>query len=245
MMTCMKFTDYEMEVLQSFRDINPSIMFKPGHRVATISNNKNILAIANFPSTDFPSQAPIYDLSNLINSIRILGVNGKDSPDVNFLEKRVDIVSNRSRIKYYYAEPRMVTTPPDKIQTLGEPVVTTTLTMSDLHRMNTVASTYQLPDVCFSGKDGQLTAIVTDKRNSSSNSMEIELGETDKDFCFCMKVENLSVIRASGANNPSEGYRLELYECKVAKFIASISQRAQNSVDSLEYLIALEPDSEY
>jgi len=245
-MTCMKFTDYEMEVLQSFRDINPSIMFKPGNRVATISNNKNILAVANFPSTSFPNQAPIYDLSNLINSIKILGSsNSSNSPDVDFLEKRVDIVCNRSRIKYYYAEPRMVTTPPDKIQDIGSPVVTTTLTMADLHRMNTVASTYQLPDVCFSGRDGQLTAIVTDKRNSSSNSMEIELGETDREFCFCMKVENLSVIRSTGANNPSEGYDLELYECKVAKFIAKISQRAQSSVDSLEYLIALEPDSEY
>ncbi|UNH61277.1 sliding clamp [Synechococcus phage S-SZBM1] len=245
-MTCMKFTDYEMEVLQSFRDINPSIMFKPGHRVSTISNNKNILAVANFPSTDFPNQAPIYDLGNLINSIRILGSNTTtSSPDVDFLEKRVDIVSNRSRIKYYYAEPRMVTTPPESIQDLGAPVVSTYLTMEDLRRINTVASTYQLPDVCFSGKDGQLTAIVTDKRNTSSNSMEIELGETDRNFCFCMKVENLSVIRFTGANNPSEGYNLDLFECKVARFSATIAERAQSTVDSLVYLIALEPDSEY
>ena len=240
----MKFTEYEMEVLQSFREINPSIVFHPGNKVATISNNKNILAVADFPAFSFPKKAPIYDLGNLINSIKTLSY--QNTADVEFQEQKVDIVNRGSRIKYYYAEERMVTQPPDSIQDLGEPVVSTKLDITHLIQIQKIASTYQLPDICFTGFEGKLTAVVTDKRNKTSNSLEIGLGSVDKDFCFCLKIENLSVIRPSSATyNPCTGYKLDIFGCKVAKFTGLISKNAENSVGSLEYLIALEPDSEY
>ena len=233
----MKFTDYEMEVLTSFREINPSIVFKPGNKGSTISNNKNILAVADFPAFTFKKQAPIYDLGNLINSIKTL-----DNGDVEFQEQRVDITSKRSLIKYYYAEERMVTQPPETIQDMGDPVVSTTLDVSDLNQIQRIASTYQLPDICFTGDKGKLSAIVTDKRNSASNSLEIELGSVEKDFCFCLKIENLTVIRP---NKLCTAYKLDIFQCKVAKFTGIISKSAEDNVSSLEYLIALEPDSEY
>ena len=233
----MKFTDYEMEVLTSFREINPSIVFKPGNKVATISNNKNILAAADFPAFTFKKQAPIYDLGNLINSIKTL-----ENGDVEFQEQRVDIVSKRSLIKYYYAEARMVTQPPETIQDMGDPVVSTSLDVTNLNQIQRIASTYQLPDICFTGNQGKLSAIVTDKRNSASNSLEIELGSVDREFCFCLKIENLSVIRPGKL---CTSYKLDIYECKVAKFTGVISKAAEDNVSSLEYLIALEPDSEY
>ena len=85
----MKFTEYEMEVLRSFNQINPSIIFNPGHKVATISNNKNILASANFTQVTFPKKAPIYDLSNLISSINILATD--DKPDIDWGDNLVTL----------------------------------------------------------------------------------------------------------------------------------------------------------
>ena len=240
----MKFTEYEMEVLRSFNQINPSIIFNPGHKVATISNNKNILASANFKQVSFPKQAPIYDLSNLISSINILATD--DKPDINFGDNLVTLEQKRSKIKYYYAEPRMVTTPPETIQDLGAPVVSTVLQHSQLLQIERAASTYQLPDICFTGEKGVLTAVVTDKRNSSSNSLEIELGKVEGDFCFCMKIENLSVINLRGGQyTPCSAYDLDIYAAKVARFTGVITKGAEDYVSSLEYLIALEPDSEY
>ena len=138
----MKFTEYEMEVLRSFNQINPSIIFNPGHKVATISNNKNILASANFTQVTFPKKAPIYDLSNLISSINILATD--DKPDIDWGDNLVTLEQKRSRIKYYYAEPRMVTTPPDTIQDLGAPVVSTVLQHSQLLQIERAASTLSL-----------------------------------------------------------------------------------------------------
>ena len=50
-----------VEVLKNFCSINKSIVIKPGNQVATLSINKNILAIADVEES-FDSQISIYDL---------------------------------------------------------------------------------------------------------------------------------------------------------------------------------------
>ena len=59
---------------------------------------------------------------------------------------------------------------------------------------------------------------------------------------MCIRDRNLSVIRPGKL---CTSYKLDIYECKVAKFTGVISKAAEDNVSSLEYLIALEPDSEY
>ena len=245
-MTCMKFSEPQMEILGLFMNINPSIMFKPGKRVSTISNNKNILGSCVFKNLDFERNAPIYDLGNLMKTIRVLSRNSTVSPDVDFNEKRVDIKHGGSTMRYYYADERHITVPPDKINTIGEPAVSTELNNDQLLQIFQTASHYQLPDLCFQGKDGQLFATVTDKRNSTSNTLEIQLGDTDRDFCFCMKIENMSILMTGGQPcRAAKGYKIDLYEQKVATLQGIVAENAANYVESMELMIALEPDSEY
>ena len=42
--------------------------------------------------------------------------------DVDFQENLVNISHGRSKMKYYYADERMITAPPDKLANLGDPV---------------------------------------------------------------------------------------------------------------------------
>ena len=245
-MTCMKFSESQMEILGVFTNVNPSIMFKPGKKVATISNNKNILGSCVFKDIDFERKAPIYDLGNLMKTIKVLSRNATDSPDVDFSDKRVDISNGPSTMRYYYADERHITIPPDTINALGEPCVSTELTNDQLTQIFTTAQHYQLPDLCFQGKDGQLFATVTDKRNATSNSLEINLGESDKDFCFCMKIENASVLCLGVSPcRAAKGYKVELFENKVAKLTGIIPETTAKYIEDLELMIALEPDSEY
>ena len=58
-MNCMKITESENEVLSLFKNINPSILFKPGKKGSTISNNKNIMGVVEFGGFDMPTTAPI------------------------------------------------------------------------------------------------------------------------------------------------------------------------------------------
>ena len=243
-MTCMQFSETQMEILGLFMNINPSIMFKPGQKVSTISNNRNILGSVVFDDIEFERKAPIYDLGNLMKTIKVLSKNTNENCDVDFHDQYVNVSHARSKMKYYYAEERMITTPPEKINSLGEPAVSTKLYNDQLTQIFATASLYQLPDLCFQGENGILSAIVTDKRNKTANSLEIKLGEAEKDFCFCMKVENLGVIQCAGSPcRAVKGYKIDLFEQKVAKMYGIPLERT--SIQNLELMISLEPDSEY
>ena len=58
----MNFSNETLSVLKNFSTINPSIAFKPGQIVRTISPQKTIMAAATVPE-DFDKSAAIYDVS--------------------------------------------------------------------------------------------------------------------------------------------------------------------------------------
>jgi hypothetical protein len=117
----------------------------------------------------------------------------------------------------------------------------------DFTKMFNAAATYSLPDICFVAHEGSLSAMVTDKRNSSSNVFTVDLGETDKEFCFCVKTENLRIVcpTLGGVSKIVSGYKVELFTSKVAKLSAIIKSTAKKELQNLDLLVALEPDSEY
>ena len=66
----MKFSNETVNILKNFSMINPSIAFKKGNALATMSPQKSIMARAMLDD-EFPSNGAIYDLS------RFLGVRWK------------------------------------------------------------------------------------------------------------------------------------------------------------------------
>ena len=240
----MKFTETQHDVLKIFQYINPSILFKPGKKVATISNNKNIMGVCHFRDLTIPVEAPIYDLGVFQTTALMLGDTAdKFSCEVDFQDNFVHLRRGQSRMKYHYAAKTMITTPPDKIVDLGEPVQRLRIQYSDLSKMFSASGLYTLPDICFTAHGGKLEAVVTDKRNSSSNVFAIDLGETDKEFCFCVKAENFKAAQPS-FSRCIESYDIELYSQKVAKLFANFNESSSREVESLELMIALEPDSD-
>jgi hypothetical protein len=57
----MKFSERTLTVLKNFATINPSIIFKPGKQIRTISPQKTVVAIANIED-EIPSEACVYDM---------------------------------------------------------------------------------------------------------------------------------------------------------------------------------------
>ena len=89
------------------------------------------------------------------------------------------------------------------------------------------AAVYQLPDLCVVGDAGVVKLVVRDKKNDTSNVYDITVGETDKEFTFNFKVENIRIIPGS-------------YDVVVSSKLLS---QFTNSQYNLKYYIALEPDS--
>ena len=150
---------------------------------------KNILAEATV-SEDFSKDFGIYDLNQFLN-----GLSLHSSPELDFAnDGYVVIREGRSRSKYFFADPNVIVTPPDKAITLPSEDVCFELSTDQLDKLLKAAAVYQLPDISAVGEAGVIKLVVRDKKNDTSNNHEIVVGETDSEFVFNFKVENIKVL---------------------------------------------------
>ena len=138
----MKLSDKTLTLLKNFSSINQSILFKKGSSLKTISVMKNILAEATIEE-DLPTDFGIYDLNQFLN-----GLGLHQNPDLDFEnEGHVVIREGRSRTKYFFADPNVIVTPPDKEIALVSEDVSFELSTSQLDKLLKAAAIYQLPDL--------------------------------------------------------------------------------------------------
>ena len=105
----MKLSDKTISVLKNFSSINQSILFKEGSKLRTISVMKNILAEATV-TEEFMKDFGIYDLNQFLN-----GLSLHQSPELDFQnDGYVVIREGKSRSKYFFADPNVIVTPPEK-----------------------------------------------------------------------------------------------------------------------------------
>ena len=105
----MKLSDRTLNLLKNFSGINQSILFKEGNKLRTISVMKNILAEANI-AEDIPRDFGIYDLNQFLN-----GLNLHQNAELDFQnDGYVVLKEGRSRSKYFFADPNVIVTPPEK-----------------------------------------------------------------------------------------------------------------------------------
>ena len=220
----MKLSDNTLTVLKNFAGINNSILVKQGSKLRTISVAKNILAESEI-SEEFPRDFAIYDLNQFLN-----GLGLHQDPDLDFTEdSHITIREGKRRVKYFYADPNVIISPPDKEIKLPSKDVCFQLESVTLEKLLKAAAVYQLPDLSAVGGAGVIRLVVRDKKNDTSNEYSIVVGETDKEFTFNFKVENIKIIPGA-------------YDVVVSSKLLS---QFKNSKYNLTYYIALEPDSTF
>ena len=221
----MKLSDNTLTLLKNFAGINQSILVKQGNKLRTISIAKNILAEAEI-TEEFPREFAVYDLNQFLN-----GLSLHQDPDLDFTEDSyITIREGKRRVKYFYADPNVIISPPEKEIKLPSEDVCFQLETGALEKLVKAAAVYQLPDISAIGDAGVIRLVVRDKKNDTSNEYSIVVGETDEQFTFNFKVENISKI-VSGA-----------YNVVVSRKLLS---QFTNTKHNLSYWIALEPDSTF
>ena len=152
------------------------------------------------------------------------------NPDLDFENSgHVVIKEGRMRSKYFFADPSVIVTPPDKNLDLPSEDVSFELNTQQLDRLLKAAAIYQLPDLSVIGQAGAVRIVARDKKNDTSNDFSIAVGETDKEFVFNFKVENIKIIPGT-------------YDVVVSQKLLS---RFKCKDYELTYFIALEPDSSF
>ena len=209
-----------IDILKNFSSINKSIVIKPGNTIRTLSVNKNILASADIGES-IDQQISIYDLSSFLGCLSLFDQPQFDTTNTQYLT--VTNSSGKSKTRFFYADPDVIVQPPDKDLDLPSEDVRFVLSAENLNALQRAAAVYGVPDLCLVAHNGKMTLRVTDKKNDTSNSYTVEVGETDAEYCYCFKIENLKLVPCD--------YQVTISDANVAFFQGT----------NIRYWIALEP----
>tara|TARA_R100000030_G_scaffold55489_2_gene41829 strand:+ start:487 stop:1164 length:678 start_codon:yes stop_codon:yes gene_type:complete len=220
----MQLSDKTINLLKNFAGINQSILFKKGKKLRTISVMKNILAEVNVDE-EFERDFGIYNLNEFLNAMSLY-----QDPQLDFKnESYVSIREGKTRSKYFFADPAVIVTPPEKSITLPSEDVSFELNTQQLDKLLKAAAVYGVPDLSVIGENGVVKIVVRDKKNDTSNDYAVVVGETQSTFCLNFKVENIKILPGS-------------YSVTISSKLLS---RFESEDKNLVYYIALEPDSTY
>lgn len=219
----MKISSNTKSILKNFSTINQGIKVKTGNKLETISNMKNILAVATVDE-NFPQDFSIYNLQEFLGATSLMS-----DPDFQFGDASLTISDNTSALSYFYASDGMVISP-EKMINMPDAEIKIDLSSTLLNELQKAAGVLGVGDLILRSDGTKVTLEVTDKKNATSNTFSRTVGEGNGvSYVMNFKIENLKVLDGN-------------YEVFVSS--KGISNFKNKDVD-LEYFIALEPDSKY
>lgn len=222
----MEISANTVNVLKNFASVNSNIVLKPGNKIMTISEAKNILAEATIPES-FDSIVGIYDLHEFLN---ILGLVDKPSVSFGDSSMRIGGHGGRALVNYYYADPEILTTPTKPI-TMPEADVWFDLDESTVAGLKRAASIFGHNQLVIEPEEGSVKLSVLDPENATANnySILVDGGYNNDKFKFVLNITNLKMLQTN-------------YQVKISsKLISEFTSEDQ----SIKYWIALEKTSTY
>ena len=228
----MQLSDNTFGILKNFSGINPNLVFKQGNQLKTISVAKNILATATITET-IPQEFGIYDLNEFLSVVGMF-----DTPNLDFVNAsamKVRDASGTQSVNYFFSDVSNLTAPSKDI-TMPQCEIEFDLTDSQLNTLRKAASTLGVSDVVVTKNDsGDIAIKVTDTKNPTSNSFELELGTAANavvnasDFQMVFTIGNFKFT--------SGDYRVKLSSKLISHFT--------NKTTPIEYWVALEKSSTF
>ena len=212
-----------VSVLKNLSTINQSILIKAGKKLRSMSVMKNILVECDIDE-EFDRDLAIYDLNQFLSCLSLI-----PGAEIKLESNAIVITDGTNSIEYRYADPSVITAPPEKELKLPSEDVCVVLTDEHLNTVKKAAAVLQIPDVSFIGDGEKIYLTVRDKKNSGSNSYKIEVGETTDVFQTNAKVENLKLL--------SGDYDVVISKKNLARFTSHSRP--------LVYFVAMEPDSTF
>lgn len=218
----MKLDQRTLQVLKNFSSINPSILFRPGNVVRTVTPTKTILAKATL-AQDFPSLFAIYDLNKLLSVLSLF-----DDPDLEIGEKSVVIRSGRKKVNYVFADQNTIVAPKEgKEINFPTPDVSFELTNEALADVTKALGVLRQPEIAVVGDGETITLQTVNSKDPTSDVYSIEVGETNRSFNCVFKAENIRLL--------PDNYTVDIASAGISRFTSK----------DVEYYIAIEANSKF
>lgn len=184
----MKLEGRTLQILKNYCTINPSLQFKQGNHLTTVSPTKTLMAKAEIKE-DIPSTFAIYDLSRFLGVLSLF-----DSPSIVLDEKFLNIQDSNRSVQYTFADPKLIVTPGEKEISFPDPEIKFTLTSSVLQDVLKAMSIMSLPELAVSGRDGKMYVEAINTHNPTSDKFSVQVGETQDTFKMIFLAENIKII---------------------------------------------------
>ena len=185
----MKLSSRTLQVLKNFSTINPSLLFKTGNVLTTMSPMKTVMARATVKES-FPQTYAIFDLSRFIGVLSVF-----NDPEIVMEDSFLVISENNRVVNYTYADPEMIVTPPDKpIKFPDDPEIEFSLPSDVLLSVMKAMNILQLSEFSVSGNGVKIYVGAVDTKNPTGDTYKIEVGETEHQFGMIFKSENIKLI---------------------------------------------------
>lgn len=226
------------EILANFSTINPSLLFREGNSLRTISPGYDIIAIANVVET-FPKDFGIYDLSRFLGVVSLF-----DTAKITFGKDSLTIKDNKDKdrkINYVYADASMILVAPEDDIDMPDTVAEFPVTGQMLKDLSKAIGSLRLPEVVFKGDGSAIELVVKDMKNTAAgpkDSYTQALGKTDKIFESVFKVEKIQKLKeddytvtiAYGDVGQGEKAGLASFESKNVKYFITPEETSSYSV---------------
>jgi hypothetical protein len=185
-----KLTAQTLDILKNFSSINSNLVVKAGEPLSTISEAKNIMALAEVSET-FPCDFGVYDLSEFISMFSLL-----QDPDLEFKDDSVVFTSGRSKASYRFADQSILTSPKNKIN-MPSTDLSVKISSETLTQIRKAAGVLGHSIVSIQGDNGLVTLAVVDPKNSAANTFSVVLDDNNSQtgsFDLQFMIANLKVL---------------------------------------------------
>jgi hypothetical protein len=223
----MKLEPRTLQILKNFSTLNPSLVFKQGNVISTVTPTKTVMAKATVKEA-IPTSFAIYELSKFLSVLTLF-----DTPSIKLEDKYLIISDKTQQVQYTYANPDNIVSPSDKEIKLPEMDIEFELTSSTLQNLQKAMAVLNLPEIAITGEGGELFVQGINIKNPSADKFSIKVTDPihkinqNAKFSMIILAENLKVIQ--------DDYLVSISSKGIAHF---------KSTD-IEYWIATESSSTY
>jgi hypothetical protein len=192
----MKLSEKSIEVLKNFTLINQGLVVNEDLPVFSRSIGSVIVAKCDF-AEKFPKSFALHDLGNFLKVYSLFS-----DADLDFTDNSIELKSNGTSVRYYYSSPELVFGISEKeVEQLNEMSKSDSedfiLGGDELQSIIRASSVMNLDLLNLKSSDGRASAELTSRRNSTSNTFNIDLGDSNKDFDVKISVENMKFIQTT------------------------------------------------
>lgn len=185
----MKFDNKTQTVIKNFSSINPSIHFREGNVIRTMSPSKSIFAEATLDQT-IPSSFAIFDVSRLLAVMSLF-----ENPEIEFDTNSLRIRHEDRELEYRFASLDAIIAPNDGVKlSLPSEDVSFKLTAANLAEAQRALGVLGMPEIAIVGDRETMWLQVMDNKNPNTDSYKIKLGSTTSKFKLIFNSDNLKLI---------------------------------------------------